>query len=103
MNFSQSIFADLVYEELHTDDENFEADNSEVKKFKEKLKKQLSRKSTSPETLDSYLKVLMQHPKYTALNYDLISSQYVQHDCLNIDIESALIELSTELDNLLSQ
>ncbi|WP_351077887.1 hypothetical protein [Shewanella sp. CAL98-MNA-CIBAN-0140] len=94
LNLSINNFAGLVYEALY-DDNNDEAE----KKLAENIKKQLQRKTTKEEVLDSYLDILVELPSYQGLNLDKVRSQYVGHSCLNDDITMSLRSLSAELDN----
>lgn len=94
LNLSINTFAGLVYEALY-DDDNKEAEQ----KLAENIKKQLQRKTTKEEVLDSYLDILTDQPSYQALNLDKVRSQYVSHHCLSHDITMSLTALSGELDS----
>ncbi|MEZ9198537.1 hypothetical protein [Shewanella sp. 10N.286.54.B9] len=94
LNLSINNFAGLVYE-ARFDDNDEEAEQ----KLAENIKKQLQRKTTKEEVLDSYLDILTEQPSYQALNLDKVRSQFVSHSCLNDEITIDLTELSGELDN----
>jgi hypothetical protein len=94
LNLSINNFAGLVYETLYDDD-----DKEAEQKLAENIKKQLQRKTTKEEVLDSYLEILAEQPSYQALNLDKVRSQYVSHHCLTDDITIGLTEISSELDN----
>ncbi|RTR34759.1 elongation factor Ts [Shewanella atlantica] len=96
LNLSINKFAGLVYEALYDDD-----DKEAEQKLAENIKKQLQRKTTKEEVLDSYLDILAEQPSYQALNLDKVRSQFVNHSCLNDDITMSLTELSGELDKLI--
>lgn len=94
LNLSINNFAGLVYEARYDDN-----DEAAEQKLAENIKKQLQRKTTKEEVLDSYLDILADQPSYQALNLDKVRSQYVSHSCLNDDVTMSLTELSSELDN----
>ena len=94
LNLSINNFAGLVYEARYDDN-----DEEAEQKLAEKIKKQLQRKTTKEEVLDSYLGILADLPSYQALNLDNVRSQYVSHSCLNDDVTMSLAELSSELDS----
>jgi hypothetical protein len=94
LNLSINNFAGLVYEALYGDN-NDEAE----KMLAENIKKQLQRKTTKEEVLDSYLDILVELPSYQGLNLDKVRSQYVNHSCLNDDITMSITALSGELDS----
>lgn len=94
LNLSINKFAGLVYEALYDD-----FDEEAEQKLAENIKKQLQRKTTKEEVLDSYLDILADLPSYQSLNLDKVRSQYVSHRCLNDDITIGLTELSGELDS----
>ncbi|MGS0675506.1 hypothetical protein [Shewanella sp. 125m-1] len=94
LNLSINNFAGLVYE-ARFDDNDEEAEL----KLAANIKKQLQRKTTKEEVLDSYLDILADQPSYQSLNLDKVRSQYVNHSCLNDDITMSLTELSSELDS----
>jgi len=94
LNLSINNFAELVYEALYGDD-----DKKEEKKLAENIKKQLQRKTTKEEVLDSYLDILAEQPSYEGLNLDKVRSKYVNHSCLSDEVTISLTALSSELDS----
>lgn len=71
----------------------------EIKRFEERLKKELTRPTTRPEVLKRYIDVLRQLPDVEKAG--LVVPQYVTARHLNSDIESVLMDLSKDLSQSL--
>ncbi|WP_146194323.1 elongation factor Ts [Shewanella sp. BC20] len=93
-------FAGLVYEALYIDDcgDLGVSDADEDRKFAEKIKKHLSRKTTPEEILDQYLEILAEQPGFEALQLGYIKSRYVPHTCLSDEMTEVMRQISVELD-----
>ncbi len=62
IGFTQNKFAQYFYNETESENE------VETKQFQEKFKKQLHRKTTDIEIIDTYLKFLVELPAFAKLN-----------------------------------
>jgi len=62
-SWSQEQLSRELYVNLHEDD-----DNETMKKFASALKKQLNRSTTSAETLQAYLDIMIQDPKFKTVS-----------------------------------
>lgn len=102
LGWSARKLADVLYEELYCNDyeDLHDADPEAVSKFYEKLKKHLTRKTTPIKRLDEYLKIVTEHPDYTALKLDKVPTKYVRHSCLDDEFTKRLSEFSLELDKM---
>lgn len=70
LGWTQNRLARELYIEINEwDDEN------EIKSFQEKIKKELSRKTTKPERLQAHIDFIMAHPD--AEKIDLVLNRYV--------------------------
>ncbi|MCS5575001.1 MAG: hypothetical protein NZ789_18895, partial [Pseudomonadales bacterium] len=74
-------------------------DDEELKRFEERLKKELTRPTTKPELLERYLDVLRRLPVVEKAG--LVVPQYVATKHLDPDIESVLMDLSKDLSQSL--
>jgi len=83
----------LHWELTDTDDEE------DLKRFEERLKKELTRPTTKPELLEHYLDVLRQLPDVEKAG--LVVPQYVATKHLDPDVESVLMDLSKDLSQSL--
>jgi len=80
--------------------ELYDTDNEEeLKRFEERLKKELTRPTTKPELLERYIDVLRQLPDVEKAG--IVVPQYVATKHLDPDIESVLRDLSKDLSNSL--
>lgn len=102
LNWGYRNLAHVLYEELYFDNyegiEIKERKLGDLEKFSNKLKKQLSRISTSEELLSSYLEVITNNPDYQAAYPDRFIPKYVKHQCLDEDMFDEIINISNELD-----
>jgi len=80
--------------------ELYDTDNEEeLKRFEERLKKELTRSTTKAELLERYLDVLRQIPEVEKA--EVVVPQYVATKHLDPDIESILMDLSKDLSEAL--
>lgn len=94
VGWSRKALARQLHWELNdTDDED------ELKRFEERLKKELTRPTTKPELLERYLDVLRQLPEVEKA--ELVVPQYVATAGLDPEIESALMDISRDLSRSL--
>jgi len=94
VGWSQNALARQLHWELNdTDDED------ELKRFQERLKKELDRSSTKPELLERYLDVIRTLPDVEKAN--LIVPQYIPSKHLDPDIQSTLLDFSKDLSKSL--
>lgn len=100
LGWSHKQLADVLYEELQCSEYEDIEDVSpeEMRKFRETLKKQLQRESTSESRLEQYVKVISEHPDFVALGLDVVVPKYVNHSCLNEDLLAELTDISSWLD-----
>lgn len=93
LGWSQNHLARIIYTETHEID-----DEQEIGRFQEKMKKDLKRPTTKPETLHTYLSIILNHPESIKLDVSLgkyLPSGYLQ-DCLITEMR----KISKELDGL---
>mgnify|MGYP000212244575 CR=1 FL=1 len=77
--------------------ETSDIDNDEeLKQSEEKVKKQLSRKTTSAETLNAYLDFMLSHDDVRLL--ELVRARPVKLGCITDSLKGELEKLSKELD-----
>lgn len=94
VGWSRKALARRLHWELNDTD-----DEEELKRFEERLKKELTRPTTKPELLERYLDVLRQLPEVEKA--ELVVPQYVGTKHLDPDIESVLTDLSKDLSQFL--
>lgn len=90
MNWKLPKVAEVLYVSLN-DDEVLD-EEKEIKKFYEKLKGQLKRRTTSPKLLENYINLITNHPEYIKSN--IISTRYVPSNTLSQSLRSNLGEIS---------
>ena len=90
LSWSQYRLADVLYTAKYDDDGNVEDKNGKTDKDRcyEKLKKELTRSSTKPALLESYLQIICNDREFEKL--DCVKPFYVKHDDLNSTVESGL-------------
>ncbi|MGO1232826.1 MAG: hypothetical protein ACTMHG_03795 [Marinobacter sp.] len=94
VGWSRRALARQLHWELNdTDDED------ELKRFEERLKKELTRPTTKPELLEHYLDVMRQLPECEKA--DLVIPQYFASEQLDPEIEGALRDISSDLSSAL--
>lgn len=94
VGWSRKALARQLYWELHDVD-----DEVELKRFEERLKKELTRPTTKPELLERYLDILRQLPQVEKAG--LVIPQYIPSKHLDADIEAALTDFSKDLSKAL--
>lgn len=93
-------FSDLAEAVIEFDNDDFVEDEAKkIAALSEAIKKQLSRRSTSDEKLDKYLRVIEDHETYKALKLGFLRPQFVDHSILDDALTEAIKDLSMELDN----
>lgn len=88
LNWKLPKLAEVLFTALN-DDEVFD-ENTEIKKFYEKLKGHLKREKTPPELLRNYLNIITCHPAY--IKNDVITPKYIPSDKIS---ESLRCEMGT--------
>ena len=79
----------------------FEDDESEIKRYEEKAKKDLSRESTKPGVLQSYLRIIVQHDEFKKLS--LVIPIYQKNSKLSPTFESEMENISKLIGSLASE
>jgi elongation factor P--beta-lysine ligase len=74
-------------------------DEEELRRFEERLKKELTRSTTKPELLEHYLDVIRQLPECEKAG--LVIPQYIDSKHLDSEIEEALRNISSDLSKSL--
>lgn len=77
------------------DDDDFE----EITKYEERLKKDLSRKTTNPDRLRKYLEIISQHREFEKL--DIVSPIYLSNNVLSETMQKGMMDISKEIDKML--
>lgn len=90
IGLSQKEFAAIFLEETYE-----YVTDEEVEKFQESFKKQLTRKSTKPERIDSYLEYLYTTEKFKEAGY--IKPQSISEDILDPITAKMMKKISKEL------
>lgn len=96
LKWSQKRLGREFYYAKHDDD-----DSIEISRYEEKAKKDLSRKSTRPELLQSYLNLIVQHNEFERL--DIIVPVYQQSGCLSEGMECGMVKISKIISELASE
>ncbi len=94
LGWSYKEFADFIYCETHDIDTE-----DEVRKFGEKVKKELNRKTTKPEKLEKYLDILFTDKEVQKL--DMVFNKYISQNYISPYLSEELKEISKEIDNAL--
>ncbi|KMQ72853.1 hypothetical protein [Marinobacter subterrani] len=94
VGWSRKALARQLHWELNDTD-----DDEELKRFEERLKKELTRPTTKPELLERYLDILRQLPDIEKAG--LVIPQYVATKHMDPDIESVLMDISKNLSKSL--
>ncbi|MBN8239886.1 hypothetical protein JF541_12050 [Marinobacter hydrocarbonoclasticus] len=94
VGWSRKALARQLHWELNDTDDDYE-----LKRFEERLKKELTRPTTKPELLERYLDVLRQLPDVERSG--LVVPQYVATKHLDPDVEAVLKEFSKDLSGSL--
>jgi hypothetical protein len=76
----------------------FEDDLTEINRYEEKAKKDLSRNTTKPEILQSYLNLISQHNEFKGL--DIIIPPYTKSGALSDEMERGMQRISKLITNL---
>lgn len=91
LGWSQNRLAREIYVELNEVD-----DDREIGRFQERLKKDLSRKTTKPQRLEEYINVILRH--VDAEKLDIVKNRYVPLGFLSSSLTSGLAKISAEID-----
>ena len=94
LGWSRKALARQLYCELNEID-----DEEELRRFEERLKKELTRSTTKPELLEHYLDVIRQLPECEKAG--LVVPQYIGSKHLDSEIEEALRNISSDLSKSL--
>jgi len=70
-------------------------DDDEINKFEERLKKELSRKTTKSERLLQYLSIITRHNEFK--NLDVIAPSYIKGKSLSDKLSNGLKALSRKI------
>jgi hypothetical protein len=73
--------------------------DDEIRRYEEKVKKDLSRSTTKPELLLSYLEVISQHSEFE--NLDLVIPFYRKSGVLSDVTEKGMNSISKSISNLI--
>jgi paraquat-inducible protein B len=90
VGWSRKALARQLHWELNDND-----DEDELRRFEERLKKDLTRPSTRPELLEHYLDVIRSIPEVEKAN--LVIPQYIPSRKISPEIKGALVDLSKDL------
>lgn len=96
VGWSQNQLARHLYCALNDDDNEID-----MRRFEERLKKELSRETTNPERLRCYLEVMRHLPDIHKAN--LVIPLFHSTKLLNRELENAFIQFSTEASRELSK
>ncbi|MBK1874465.1 hypothetical protein FE848_14665 [Marinobacter sp. 1-3A] len=96
LKWSQKRLGRELYYVKHDDD-----DALEISRYEEKAKKDLVRKSTKPEVLQSYLDIIVKHDEFQKL--DLIIPAYQKFGVLSDNMESGMYSISKLVSKLASE
>lgn len=97
LKWSQKRLGREFYWAKHDDED----DPDEISRYEEKAKKDLSRKSTRPELLQSYLDLIVQHNEFEKL--DIIVPVYQKSGCLSEGMECGMVKISKIISELASE
>ncbi|MFL0806094.1 MAG: hypothetical protein K6L60_02265 [Oceanobacter sp.] len=95
LKWSQKRLGRELYYAKYDDD-----DAVEISRYEEKAKKDLVRKSTKPEMLQSYLDIIIKHDEFQKL--DLIIPTYQKNGVLSDNMESGMCSISKLVSKLAS-
>lgn len=93
LGWSQNKLARIIYTETHEID-----DEQEIGRFQEKIKKDLKRPKTKPETLQTYLSIILNHPE--SIKLDVTLGKYLPSGYLQDSLVAGMRKISKELDSL---
>ncbi len=84
--------------EFYIAQHDYDDDDDEIRRYEEKVKKDLSRKTTKPELLIRYLEIISQHNEFK--NMDIIIPSYLKSGSLSDTIELGLHDISKIIGDL---
>jgi hypothetical protein len=93
LKWSQKRLGREFYTAKYDDD-----DYVEIRRHEEKVKKDLSRPSTNPELLMSYLEVIYLHQEFKKL--DIVLPYYRKSGVLSDEMEKEMMKISKSISNL---
>lgn len=96
LKWSQKRLGRELYYVKHNDD-----DAVEISRYEEKVKKDLVRKSTKPEVLQTYLNIIIKHDEFQKL--DIIVPTYQRIGVLSDNMESGMYSISKLVSKLTSE
>ncbi|WP_019601170.1 hypothetical protein [Teredinibacter turnerae] len=96
LKWSQKRLGRELYYVKHNDD-----DAVEISRYEEKAKKDLVRKSTKPEVLQTYLDIIIKHDEFQKL--DIIVPAYQRIGVLSDNMESGMYRISKLVSKLTSE
>lgn len=88
-------------EEFYYAKHEFEEDDCELVRHQEKAKKDLSRSTTKPEVLQSYLDLIVQHHEFEKL--DIAVPVYQKSGILSAEMEVGMARISELVGKLASE
>jgi hypothetical protein len=92
LGWSVPHLAEVIYTATH--DEHQHCDD-ELKRFREKIKKELNRETTKPEKLEQYLRVISQDREFEKI--DLIIPNYIPDPDMSDDMLKGLKGISKKI------
>lgn len=96
LGWTQNRLAREIYVEL-----NEWEDPEDVRRFQEKLKKELQRPTTKPDRLKEYLRIICNHNEAKSLSFSFVLNQYVQSIEFSESFKTAMEDISLEIDEKL--
>ncbi|MBE0420202.1 hypothetical protein ACTXIM_15970 [Pseudoalteromonas nigrifaciens] len=76
-------------------------DDDEIRQYEEKVKKDLMRKTTKPELLNSYLEVISQHNEFQSLN--IVIPSYCKSGILSDEMELGMSNISKLISKIVPE
>ena len=99
LKWSQKRLGRELYYEKHPEEND--NDKKEMRRFEEKAKKDLLRKSTKPLVLETYLELIAAHHEFR--NLDIVVPVYRKSGILSADMEKEMKEVSHYISELVSK
>lgn len=92
LGWTQNRLARILYSELHEWD-----DEDEIRRFQEKLKKELQRPTTKADRLKVYLDVMVRRTE--AKKLDVVMNRYIPQESISSSLSKGMKDISSEIDN----
>lgn len=96
LGWSQKSLARAIFMEKNDTDNNLE-----ITRFEERVKKDLSRKTTKPKRLSYYLDFITTHPDFKKI--DIVIPQYHSLGILGDDMENEMKNISEKLSQMVAE